>query len=190
MAWVAKWMVIGSLVLLSIWGAGLWLFVRHVPDASEPTRQYDAIIALTGGEQRLSHAIDLLLRDTAPVLFISGVADGFRFEDLQGDIPASLKPRIHYGEHARSTVGNAEEAAQWLETTSHQRLLIVTANYHMPRVMLLFGHYLSGYQLDYAPVDPPQFHRERWWQHQNSRRLVFSEYHKWLVTWMRLQARG
>jgi uncharacterized SAM-binding protein YcdF (DUF218 family) len=180
--------------LAMLWGAGLWLFVRAIPPAIEtPAGHYDAIIALTGGKDRIPRALALLQAGKAEVLFISGVPDGFRFQDLAsvGDVPgksamAALRPRIFYGEHARDTIGNAEETMAWLKGKPYRTLLIVTANYHIPRTRLLFSHYLPGYALDYASVDPPQFNRLKWLSHANSSRLIFSEYHKLVATWIKL----
>jgi uncharacterized SAM-binding protein YcdF (DUF218 family) len=195
---IARYALTAAMVLACFWLFGLWQFARLIPEGSSPsasqnnTTHYDAIIALTGGKDRIPYALDLLKENKANALFITGVADGFSFDDLsminnapEGSVLASLRPRIFYGEHARDTIGNAEETVEWLKGTPYRTLLIVTANYHIPRTRLLFSHYLADYQLSYAPVAPPQFERVAWVTHPNSLRLMISEYNKLLLTWVR-----
>jgi uncharacterized SAM-binding protein YcdF (DUF218 family) len=186
------------MVFACFWLFGLWQFARLIPAASPPSSgHYDAIIELTGGESRIPYALDLLKEGKAETLFITGVADGFSFKDLavikdapEGSIMAALRPRIFYGEHARDTIGNAAETLEWLKDKPYRNLLIVTANYHIPRTKLLFSHYLPEYRLKYAAVDPPQFDRLHWLTHTNSLRLMMSEYNKLLLTWVRLGVLG
>lgn len=173
--------------LLILWGAGLWYFLRLMPQSDLPGGRYDAVIALTGGKNRIATAVALLERGQAGELFISGVEQGFTMADLERDIAPDFYSAISFGKRARSTIGNAEETADWLAEKDYQDVLIVSANYHMPRVRLLFSAYLPEYGLHYAAVDPPDFQRRRWWQHGNSRRLVLLEYHKWLITLMQLR---
>ncbi len=187
-----------TIVFACFWLMGLMLFARHIPVADGvPDGHYDAIIALTGGAARIAYALDLLKADKGDVLFISGVADGFSVDDLalikrapaNSEI-ARLRPRIFYGEKARDTIGNAQETLGWLKDKPYRSLLIVTANYHIPRTRILFAHYLTGYALNYAPVNPPQFERVEWLRHPNSLRLMMSEYTKVILSWIRFDLLG
>ena len=187
-----------AIVVACFWLVGLGLFARHIPMAgSVPPGHYDAIIALTGGAGRIAYALDLLKADKADVLFISGVADGFSIDDLaliehapQNSDIARLRPRIFYGEKARDTIGNATETLAWLQGKPYHNLLVVTANYHIPRTHILFAHYLPDYHVSYAPVNPPQFERVLWLSHPNSLRLMMSEYTKVIVSWLRFDVLG
>jgi uncharacterized SAM-binding protein YcdF (DUF218 family) len=176
-----------SLTCVAAWGIGLWYFVRHVP-ATESTvdTQYEIIIALTGGKERIPFALKLLQSGQGDYLFISGVADGFNIAEFERPLSNELKARIFYGDKARNTIGNANEVSAWLAKKPYKRVLVVTANYHIPRTRLLFNHYLANYAVDYAAVDPPDFNVQDWWHHLNSRRLILLEYHKWLATWVKL----
>ncbi len=181
--------MIAILLVIALWAAGLLWFVSRIPTADMGAKlaRYDAIIVLTGGKERIPYALTLLEQDVSDVLFISGVFSDFSFQDLQGNIPEALRPRIVYGKTARDTIGNAQETRDWLATTSHKRLLVVTANYHIPRTRLLFTHHLPEHDITYSAVEPPLFERGSWLTHDNSRRLVLSEYHKWIASWLRLQ---
>ncbi len=167
------------------WLFGLFTFARIIPvplDVSDTS--YDAIIVLTGGEARIDYGMALLEQKVAPHVFISGVSDGYSLAESKRH--KHLSDNVTYGEKARDTFGNAVETLAWLKDRDDKALLIVTANYHMPRTELIFNHYLQAYDLDYVPVVPSQFHHHEWLLHDNSRRLVMSEYHKYLITWLRL----
>ena len=56
---------------------------------------------------------------------------------------------------AGTTYGNALEAADWAHTYHLRTLIIVTADYHMPRAMLEMRRHLPGITLIPAPVRPP-----------------------------------
>jgi uncharacterized SAM-binding protein YcdF (DUF218 family) len=171
-------------LLILIWTVGLIVFASMIPrELPPPFTRYDAMIALTGGEKRIPFAVELMRRHKAEALLISGVGDGFRVEEVDRTITPDLRARITYGMQARSTLGNARETRDWLrDHPNHRRVLIVTANYHMPRTQLLFNYYLQGYDVDYLAVNPSKFTLDAWVMHRNSLYLVLSEYHKWLVT--------
>jgi uncharacterized SAM-binding protein YcdF (DUF218 family) len=182
-----------AIVFACFWLLGLWQFARLVPPASPPPKgQYDVIVALTGGTGRIPYALDLLKAGRAEALFITGVGDGFSVDDIaaierapRGSDLARLKPRIFYGEKARDTIGNAQETKAWLATHPYKRVLVVSANYHIPRVQLIFQHYLPDYTLTFVPIEPPRFNRVHWLTHSNSLRLMLSEYQKLLLSWVR-----
>jgi uncharacterized SAM-binding protein YcdF (DUF218 family) len=178
-----------KMALLSaiLWAAGLVYFVQSIPEAPIIIKKnYDVIIVLTGGKDRIPYALQLLQEGKGQDLFISGVADGFNVGEFERGLSPALKAHIFYGNKAQSTIGNADETAKWLKKRNYHSLLIVTANYHLPRTKLLFNHYLQDYEKKYASVVPPDFKLHDWLQHENSRRLVFSEYNKLLITWVKV----
>jgi uncharacterized SAM-binding protein YcdF (DUF218 family) len=179
------------LIIIMIWLAGLGFFASNIPNATiEINQKYDVVIVLTGGKKRIAYALELLKSDHCEKLFISGVADGFDAAAFSRDLSPELKKRIHYGDIARNTIGNANETAEWLAgRQKYKKLLVVTANYHLPRTQLLFDEYLQNgnYEIAYAPVIPPDFQKDNWLLHANSLRLVFTEYNKYLLTWVKLR---
>jgi uncharacterized SAM-binding protein YcdF (DUF218 family) len=175
------------MLISALWGGGLLYFVHNIPASqSAVNTRYEIIIALTGGKERIPFALKLLKKEYGDYLFISGVADGFNIAEFERPLSDELKARIFDGDKARNTIGNADEVATWLAKKPYKKLLVVTANYHLPRTRLLFNYYLSDYEVDYAAVDPPDFIVTQWWTHLNSRRLVLLEYHKWLATLVKL----
>ncbi|MBI2977815.1 MAG: YdcF family protein, partial [Rhodospirillales bacterium] len=62
---------------MGLWTWGLFRFVDAIPTTvADTTTPTDGIVVLTGGTQRLSAGLDLLSRDLAKKLFVSGVYQG------------------------------------------------------------------------------------------------------------------
>jgi uncharacterized SAM-binding protein YcdF (DUF218 family) len=180
------------LALLVLWLAGFLAFVAAIPraetgDAGRPT---DAIIVLTGGGERLAEGFHLLDRGLAKRLLISGVAQGVTLEQLierlgdQRDTvpPASeLQCCVTLGYAAESTVGNAEESAEWLRKNGAASVRLVTANYHMLRSLLEFRRAVPEIDVVANPVFPPEVRDPYWFLKPRTLLLIVNEYHKYLI---------
>ena len=123
-----------------------------------PLPPADGIVALTGGDDRISEALALLARHEAPLMLISGVAKGTYLGDFTADnrLAATDYARdIEIGHAATTTHQNGLEAAIWAKAHHMHSLVVVTADYHMPRAMLEIHHALPGARLIPYPVRPP-----------------------------------
>ena len=105
------------IILLTLaWGAGLVRFAGTLPlDVEDPDRRTDAIVVLTGGSGRLEEGLNLLTRDLADRLFVSGVYQGVDVKTLFTmfkQSPPELEMRVGIGT-ASNTTGNATETAAW-----------------------------------------------------------------------------
>jgi uncharacterized SAM-binding protein YcdF (DUF218 family) len=178
------------LVLLALaWIAGLFLFVARLPDhVEDPERHTDAIVVPTGGSERLVEGIRLLNRSLAGKLFVSGVNADTRIVDLLANLPAGAeKPStslmaccIVLGHAADNTLGNAEETATWAAAQGVHSLLLVTADYHMPRSLLEFRRAMPDVEIVAHPVFP-ELDRKSWWRSPHTASLLAGEYSKYLV---------
>ncbi|RYE14115.1 MAG: YdcF family protein, partial [Rickettsiales bacterium] len=99
-----------------------------------------AIIALTGGSNRIYEAIELLSNDIGNKLLISGVNRAANIKDLEyynSEIPLNLmqnmKDKITLGYDATNTKENASESKEWLFHNLFDNIILVTSHYHMPR---------------------------------------------------------
>jgi len=179
--------------LIVLWLAGLLAFVAAIPqpdrtaDADRPT---DAIIVLTGGGDRLAEGFRLLDRGLAKRLLVSGVAQGVtlqqlidRLGDQRGSVPsaAELACCVTLGYAAESTVGNAEESADWLHRNGAASVRLVTANYHMMRSLLEFRRALPAITVIANPVFPPEVRDATWFVKPHTLLLLMNEYHKYLI---------
>jgi uncharacterized SAM-binding protein YcdF (DUF218 family) len=166
--------------------AAAWLigFLYFVHDAMRPTAAppvADGIVALTGGADRVATAIELLRQDRGKLLLISGVGPNTAGAALfrgTGIDPATLSDRITLGREATSTLGNADEAANWARANQLHSLIVVTAGYHMKRAMTELSRTLPDVRLYPVAVLPPAL---RGVAQLSTLRLLADEYTKWLA---------
>lgn len=149
-----------ALLLFIVWGAGLAVFTAIVWFAQppNPVPHADGIVALTGGDDRVGTALALLAAKDAPVLLISGAGRGTYLGDFTPDdatAATQYAAAITLGHDAATTRGNALETAQWATSRHMASLLVVTADYHMPRALFVIRQRLPGVILYAIPVRPP-----------------------------------
>jgi uncharacterized SAM-binding protein YcdF (DUF218 family) len=185
-----------SVLMLSgiVWSAALAWFVHTMPAQNDVAdTKVGALVVLTGGEDRVEYGLTMLADGMAPVLFISGVgAKATEEEMLSSHATASVRERIYEAgaeivlDHvAKSTVSNADQAAHFLRKRGITSIRLITANYHMKRSMREFRNAIPEITILADPVFPSGFRRDEWWQHENTRRLVFSEFHKYFAVLLR-----
>ena len=182
-------------VLLAVWAIGLFRFIGEIPGRPQTNLAVtDAVVVLTGGEQRLRRGLELLNAGMAGKLLISGVGKGATLEKLLAqyegtDLANVTNPRdvIILDEVADTTFTNAIETRRWMEREGYKSLRMVTGNYHLPRSLLIFVHFMPEILIVPEPVFPKDFKRNEWWRLPNTARLLVSEYNKFLATWIRLE---
>lgn len=193
----ARWLfrVLGVAVLvIAAWFAGLLWYADRIPAtpvAGEGST--DAIVVLTGGRGRLSEGLRLLAEGRGKRLFVSGVYRGIDVDallQLARRKPDDVECCITIGYAADNTAGNARETAEWMRSVGNRSLLLVTANYHMPRSLLEFRRALPDISIVPHPVFPEGFRRDCWWCGRNSLLLVASEFHKYLAALAGLSSSG
>ena len=162
-------------------GVGFAAFVAAVHQAAAPVPVVDGIVALTGGAERVETAVRLLDDGKAKMLLVSGVAPASGLHDLARRVgldPAQLAPRVTLGRTATTTLGNAAEAAEWAHDHDFHSLIIVTADYHMPRAMLEMRRAMPDIALYPLPVQPQPMVRA------SEVRLLVGEYAKLIAAWL------
>lgn len=175
--------LLGCLVLL---GAGFAWFVHDALKPPAPPPVADGIVALTGGQGRIEASLRLLADGRARQLLISGVAPHATAAnvaaalqpDLAASLPAGLWRQVTLGRHATSTIGNADETAQWARANALHSLIVVTAGYHIRRAMMEIRRTLPDVQLYPYAVRPPALRSPL---RGSSIRLLAMEYGKWLM---------
>ena len=163
--------------------AGFVAFVASLPEpGSARVQQADGIVALTGEGGRLVPAMNLLEDGLGQRLLISGVNPTTTKSSLRSLLHGGklFDCCVDLGFSALDTRGNAEETARWVRDHHYNSLIIVTADYHMPRSLVEFGSEMPGVKLIPYPVadaiDSPNW--------QTVRRLS-SEYVKYLASSVR-----
>ncbi len=175
-------------VLVGVWGVGLFRYADSIPTQGENTRtKTDAIVVLTGGSGRLAEGLKLLKTGKADKLFISGVYKGVDVRTLleaYRQNPDDLNCCVSVG-YAEDTIGNALETAQWVRKNGVKSLRLVTSAYHMPRSILEFEHAMPTIVLVPHPVFPSHVKRRNWWAWPGTADLFIGEYNKFLIAWTR-----
>ncbi len=178
-----RWLADLIVLLAGAWLIGFLAFIVVIWAASPPypIPHADGIVALTGGDGRVSAAMALLADRAAPALLISGAGRGTYLGDFTADDAAAATryaSAITLGHAALSTRGNAVETAAWARARHMHALIIVTADYHMPRASLEIRRFLPDVTLIEVPVRPPAM------SHLfglPTLRLLAGEYNKYLL---------
>lgn len=177
---------IGRIVLVAIlaYALGFIAFAMTLPPPCSGIPHADAIVTLTGGDARLDTAVRLLEKGAAKRLLITGVH------------PSITKPEIRSIAHggpkfdccadldfaAEDTRENAAQAAIWVREHGFRSVILVTANYHMPRSLAEFSAAMPRVKLVPYPVQPDGIDFARWWRNPHAVRLLHSEYAKYLAS--------
>jgi uncharacterized SAM-binding protein YcdF (DUF218 family) len=169
---------------------GFVLFLHQIPEQEIlPDRPAAAVIALTGGPERIADAIDLMERGYAGRLLISGVNPSLTRADVIRMAPRHRKLIeccVDLGYEARNTIGNAREARQWMKDHELRgAVIVVTANFHMPRALLEMSRVMPGTQLLPFPVVTERSREGLWWRDPAMARLWGLEYVKYLAALLR-----
>ncbi len=173
----------GLLVLAVGFGGGFAAFLAAVNRPASLPPDADGIVALTGGADRVETALRLLAAGQARLLLVSGVARGAGLAELarRSDVdPGPIAGRVTLGRAATTTLGNAVETGAWARANGIRSLIVVTADYHMPRAMLELRRAMPEVALLPAPVQPAGLGRA------GRARLLGSEYVKLIAAFLGL----
>lgn len=157
-----------------------------------PETRADGIVAMTGGSQRIGDAIDLLAKGYAKRLLISGVNEKTNRDQISRLNPGQRRLFdccVDLDYRARNTIGNAIETRRWAEQNGFATIIVVTSNYHMPRMLVELDHALPNLQkIPYpvaATIDPHE-----WWHNPGAAKVLAIEYLKFLAVWLRTRFEG
>jgi uncharacterized SAM-binding protein YcdF (DUF218 family) len=176
------------LVAALIWTAGLLAFAGRVAHSTPPPVPQDAdgIVALTGAgsNERIKAAMRLLEAGKGKRVLVSGVNREATRDDIR--TAASAVKRLYdccvdLGFEAATTVGNARETYAWAQAMRYHSLIVVTADYHMPRAMLELHAGLPNLALQSYPVATSVVDASAWWKTGRGARLMTVEYCKYLA---------
>lgn len=172
-------------LLATFWAIGCIAFFiaifTRAPQA--PAEKTEAIVVLTGGENRIEEGLKLFANERAPDLFISGVYPSVTKKDIvkkwadNGPLPVCC---ITLGHEATTTIQNAEETSKWLEDKNYKTIRLVTSDFHMSRAVMEFKHRMPELNVLIHPIEQNNAtHNDLWFWI-----VSFEEYHKTLVRWV------
>ncbi len=178
-----RYIVFGIALAGAVFATGFVLFVNAIERDSSTPQAAEGIVALTGGKARIGKAFKLLTTGQAKRLLITGVNPSTKASELQRLVPrgAEFFPCcVDLGRAALDTRGNAAETSEWVDRHGFSSLIVVTSSYHMPRTLIEYARVMPHVHLIPYAVLSPNFKIENWWSHPGTRRLLFSEYVKYL----------
>ncbi|MEX2298053.1 MAG: YdcF family protein [Dongiaceae bacterium] len=180
------------LLLVLLWFGGFLAFVAGLPETADaPERKTDAIVALTGGAQRVAEAMRLLADGSGQRLLVTGVHGDVLLPELVAQLPdggsdpaiaAAIECCVDLGYVARDTAGNARETAAWMREHGFTSLRLVTADYHMPRSLLLMRCAMPDMEILAHPVYPQNATGRGWFENANAFAIAAGEFVKYWAT--------
>jgi uncharacterized SAM-binding protein YcdF (DUF218 family) len=175
------------LVLLMIWGVGLLAFTSRIEHSTPPREPEaaDGIVVLTGASvRRINAATGLLEAEKGQRMLVSGVNRQVTPEELRLVSKAAerlFRCCVDMGFQAANTVGNARETAAWAAKHKFDDLIVVTADYHMPRSLLEIRSALPNAKLTPYPVVTDEMDAANWWRTGRRAKRMVLEYCKYLA---------
>ena len=183
-------------LLVLFWVFGLAAFASRVASSTpafEPPNA-DAIVALTGASSiRIEAAVQLLEEGKGRRLLISGVNPQARRSEVKyvaRGVGRIWDCCVDLGFRAETTRGNAVETARWVAYHHYRSLIVVTADYHIPRAILELQSTMPGVELYPYPVVTDTVNARRWWTKWGDTRRITVEYCKYLAILTRELARS
>jgi len=189
----AKYLAVYLVLAFASFTAGLQHFVLTLPKAPQGILQFtDGIVVMTGGQQRLDDGLRLLTAHNGGKMLISGVGEGVNRAVLVQELGLDdnkaelLFCYVELDFEAGNTRGNAIAARNWALGHDMRTLRLVTANYHMPRALLVFAREMPEFDLYQWPVTPADLNISGWWRDRAMMRLLTREYAKYLAETIRI----
>lgn len=169
------------IILLS---AGFFYFSEKISRLSppDPLPFADGIIVLTGGESRMEAGLELLAKHHGKRLLISGVNPSTNSQALirvTHSDPKLFECCVDLGREAINTIGNAEEATDWIKKNHYQKVYIVTNDYHMLRSLRELNRLMPDIEFIAYPISEGN-EQQSWIRQLNELRLLATEYIKFI----------
>ncbi|MCX8502265.1 MAG: YdcF family protein [Alphaproteobacteria bacterium] len=175
------WLGLSLLAGWVIWFSLLMAFLGEIPRQSQRhLPKADAIIVLTGSLGRIDHGIELFKQGVAERVFISGLPRDADTEQLLVNLPKpQQKCCVGLGFAASDTRGNAVESAAFVREQGIRTVVLVTADFHMPRSLIEFRRLMPQTVIIPEPVITKNPSNGQWWRQRQSLFLILREFHKY-----------
>jgi uncharacterized SAM-binding protein YcdF (DUF218 family) len=179
--------LLGLLVVLGLALASFQKFVLTLPnDDTKLSAPIDGLVVATGGQLRIQNGVELLAGGKADRMLISGVGKGITKELLKENLAISNRQArffdccVEIEFTATDTNGNAQATFECMQKHALDDILLVSANYHLPRAELIFKQYLPENSVYFQAVNPPDLKLSAWYSNWQTTRLLLKEYLKYI----------
>lgn len=180
--------------LITLWAIGFLCYACYISFIQKNEDvSADAIVILTGSSQRIENGIDLLRNGHAPKLLVSGVDSKLSVNAFAStyNLSPKLMKSITLDYAATNTAENAQEAKKWLADRDATSIILVTANYHLPRSAIEFHAVLPNMTIYLHSVASDEDNSFPLWPFTAKPKFMLTEYHKIYISICRfLVAKG
>lgn len=133
-------------------------FLIKIQAYKVPDTHADGIVVLTGGPGRIDAAFIALAEGRGQRLLISGLNQELDNATVLKDIgqdEALIACCVDAEDASTNTVGNAKEALDWARAHGYRSILLITADFHLPRSLRAFEAYDPDITVVPYPVKAP-----------------------------------
>ena len=116
----------------------------------------DSIVVLTGDKFRISKGMEILSNGIGEKLLLSGVNKNIKLTNIKNEFPKYknfFDCCVDIDNISSNTFENSRETFLWLEKNKYISVLVVSSDYHMPRVKLEFERFFETGNTYYHPVN-------------------------------------
>ncbi len=138
-----------------LWAFGFAGFLLSVQNQTASKTRADGIVVLTGGPGRIDEGFAVLSSGRGARLLISGVnqtLDNQTILQAIGQGQELLECCVDPGRNATDTKSNALEAAAWAKEKNFKSIILITADFHMPRSLNAFTEFAPDLKIISHPV--------------------------------------
>ena len=138
----------------------LYLIQSEYPKDKEIKQQSNFVIVATGGSNRILKGLDLIKKDINRKMLLSGVGKGVTKKQIELAFSLNKTQKklldccVEMDEKSIDTFSNAIQSKIWLDSLNADSVFVVTANYHMPRLLLELNRSLNNIMIIPVPVEP------------------------------------
>ena len=151
--------IVFLLIIASICVLNIYSFLQEVKkfefNTATNINKIDGIVVLTGDQYRIAKGIELLKNYPDKKLLISGVNKNINTIDIMKEFPNNknfFECCVDIGKDAKNTFENIIETFEWMKSNEFNSIIIVTSDYHVPRVKLEINRFIDNQQIFYEAV--------------------------------------
>ena len=130
--------------------------IKNFKSDFEKSIKVDSIVVLTGDKFRISKGMELLTNGIGKKLLLSGVNKDITLNNIKNQLSNYrdyFDCCVDIDNISSNTFQNSRETFLWLEKNNYNSVLIVSSDYHMPRVKLEFERFFHTKNTYYLPID-------------------------------------
>lgn len=157
-----------------LWAFGFAGFLLSVQNQTQTDARADGIVVFTGGPGRIDEGFAVLSSGRGARLLISGVNQNLDNETILQAIGQGqdlLECCVDPGRDATDTRSNALEAVAWAREKDFSSIILITADFHLPRSLNAFSEFAPDLKIISHPVKA-----------EVSPLTVMMEYNKYLLS--------